>query len=96
MDIPQKVGFRRFAIDNGIMTINGKRIVFKGVDRHEFSGRFGRVPNYDEMLQDIITMKQTSGSPCLKYHCSVYHDKSLHSGQALYHPTHETFATLRE
>jgi beta-galactosidase len=56
--IPQKVGFRRFAIDNGIMTINGKRIVFKGVDRHEFSGRFGRVPNYDEMLQDIITMKQ--------------------------------------
>lgn len=56
--IPQKVGFRRFAIDNGIMTINGKRIVFKGVDRHEFSGRFGRVPDYDEMLQDIITMKQ--------------------------------------
>lgn len=56
--IPQKVGFRRFAIENGIMALNGKRIVFKGVDRHEFSGRFGRVPNYDEMLQDIITMKQ--------------------------------------
>lgn len=56
--IPQKVGFRRFTIENGIMALNGKRIVFKGVDRHEFSGRFGRVPNYDEMLQDIITMKQ--------------------------------------
>ncbi|MFG6344419.1 MAG: DUF4981 domain-containing protein [Lachnospiraceae bacterium] len=56
--IPQKVGFRRFAMDNGIMTLNGKRIVFKGVNRHEFSGRFGRVPDYDEMLQDIITMKR--------------------------------------
>ena len=44
--IPQKVGFRRFAMDNGIMTLNGKRIVFKGVNRHEFSGRFGRVPDY--------------------------------------------------
>ena len=58
--IPQRVGFRRFAIDNGIMTLNGKRIVFKGVNRHEFSGRFGRVPDYEEMLQDIITMKQNN------------------------------------
>lgn len=56
--IPQKVGFRHFALDNGIMKLNGQRIVFKGVNRHEFSGRFGRVPNYEEMLQDIITMKQ--------------------------------------
>ncbi|MEZ3447566.1 MAG: DUF4981 domain-containing protein [Lachnospiraceae bacterium] len=56
--IPQRVGFRRFALDDGIMTINGKRIVFKGVDRHEFGGRFGRVPNEKEMLQDIVTMKR--------------------------------------
>lgn len=58
--IPQKVGFRRFAIEDGIMTLNGKRIVFKGVDRHEFSGRFGRVPDHDELLQDIVTMKQNN------------------------------------
>ncbi|MDE6221198.1 MAG: beta-galactosidase, partial [Lachnospiraceae bacterium] len=58
--IPQKVGFRRFAIDDGIMTLNGKRIVFKGVDRHEFSGRIGRVPDYEELLQDIVTMKQNN------------------------------------
>ncbi len=56
--IPQKIGFRKFALENGIMTLNGKRIVFKGADRHEFSARFGRVPNYDEMLKDIITMKR--------------------------------------
>ncbi|MDE7273263.1 MAG: DUF4981 domain-containing protein [Lachnospiraceae bacterium] len=58
--IPQKVGFRRFAIDDGIMTLNGRRIVFKGVDRHEFSGRIGRVPDYEELLQDIVTMKQNN------------------------------------
>lgn len=58
--IPQKVGFRKFELVNRIMTLNGKRIVFKGVDRHEFSGRFGRVPDYDELLQDIITMKQNN------------------------------------
>jgi len=56
--IPQKVGFRKFEIVDHIMTLNGKRIVFKGVDRHEFSGRSGRVPDYEELLQDIITMKR--------------------------------------
>jgi beta-galactosidase len=58
--IPQKVGFRHFAIEDGLMKLNGKRIVFKGTDRHEFSARFGRVPNYDELLKDIITMKQNN------------------------------------
>lgn len=58
--IPQRIGFRRFAMDNGIMTINGKRIVFKGTNRHEFSSRRGRVPNFDEMLKDIITMKRNN------------------------------------
>lgn len=58
--IPQRIGFRRFAMDNGIMTINGKRIVFKGTNRHEFSSRRGRVPNFDDMLKDIITMKRNN------------------------------------
>ncbi len=40
--IPEKVGFRRFEMKDGIMTLNGKRIVFKGVNRHEFSSVTGR------------------------------------------------------
>ncbi len=56
----QKVGFRHFAIEDGLMKLNGKRIVFKGTDRHEFSARFGRVPNYDELLKDIVTMKRNN------------------------------------
>lgn len=56
--IPQKVGFRRFEIKGSLMLLNGKRIVFKGVNRHEFSGRTGRVVNEEELLKDIVTMKR--------------------------------------
>lgn len=58
--ITQKVGFRRFEMKNTIMHLNGKRIVFKGVNRHEFSSKSGRVVTEEEMLQDIITMKQNN------------------------------------
>lgn len=56
--IPQKVGFRRFEIKDSLMLLNGKRIVFKGVNRHEFSAKTGRVVSEEELLQDIVTMKQ--------------------------------------
>ena len=58
--ITQNVGFRRFEMIDGIMKLNGKRIVFKGVNRHEFSSVTGRVPNREELLRDIITMKQNN------------------------------------
>ena len=51
-------GFRKFGIKDGIMYINGKRIVFKGVNRHEFSGIAGRVPDINELWTDIVTMKR--------------------------------------
>ena len=45
---------------NGIMCLNGKRIVFKGVNRHEFSCDRGRAIGREEALQDVITMKQNN------------------------------------
>lgn len=56
--IPQQIGFRRFEIADGLMKLNGKRIVFKGVNRHEFSSRTGRAVNKEELWQDLVTMKQ--------------------------------------
>ncbi len=56
--ISQHVGFRRFEMVNGIMTLNGKRIVFKGVNRHEFSSVSGRTPIREEVIRDIVTMKK--------------------------------------
>ena len=58
--IPERVGFRRFEMKDGIMTLNGKRIVFKGVNRHEFSSITGRHVSEEELLKDIITMKQNN------------------------------------
>lgn len=55
--IPQKVGFRRFEMKDGIMTLNGKRIVFKGVNRHEFSSVTGRHVSEEELRKDLTTMK---------------------------------------
>ena len=58
--IPQKVGFRRFEMKNKVMHINGKRIVFKGVNRHEFNRRSGRAITKEDMLWDIQTLKQNN------------------------------------
>lgn len=58
--IPQKVGFRRFEMKKNIMTLNGKRIVFKGVNRHEFSSSRGRSVVREDVVKDIITMKQNN------------------------------------
>ena len=58
--IRQKIGFRRFEMKDSIMTLNGKRIVFKGVNRHEFSSISGRAITKEEVLKDIVTMKQNN------------------------------------
>lgn len=58
--ILQNVGFRNFQLKDGLMLINGKRIVFNGVNRHEFSCCNGRSITKEEMLTDVITMKQNN------------------------------------
>ena len=58
--IYQKVGFRTFTMKDGIMCINGKRIVFNGVNRHEFSAKHGRAVTKEEILEDILIIKQNN------------------------------------
>jgi len=58
--IYQNVGFRRFEMVDGLMLLNGKRIVFKGVNRHEFSAKQGRVPDREELIKDLTVMKQNN------------------------------------
>jgi len=52
-----KVGFRKFELIDGLMCINGKRIVFKGVNRHEFSCDTGRAVGLEDMITDVKLMK---------------------------------------
>ena len=58
--IEQQAGFRRVEIRDGVLLLNGKRLVFKGVNRHDFSSVSGRVPNEAELLRDIVTMKRNN------------------------------------
>ena len=58
--IPYRVGFRRFEMKDSIMTLNGKRVVFKGVNRHEFSSVSGRHVSREELIKDIVTMKRNN------------------------------------
>ena len=54
----QDVGFREFKMDGGLMKINGKRIVFKGVNRHEFDCDNGRAADPATFERDIREMKR--------------------------------------
>lgn len=56
--VPQRVGFRKFEMKDKVMHLNGKRIVFKGVNRHEFNPHRGRSITKEDMLWDIKTLKQ--------------------------------------
>ena len=56
--VRQRVGVRRFGIEDGLLRINGRRIVFKGVNRHEF-GLNGRVVTREETEADIRLIKAT-------------------------------------
>lgn len=58
--VHEKIGFRRFEMMNNIMHINGKRIIFKGVNRHEFNPHRGRAITKKDMLWDIKTIKQNN------------------------------------
>ncbi len=56
--VPQKIGFRRFELSDGLMRLNGKRIVFKGVNRHDFSGDVGRAVTEEHIFRDLVNMKR--------------------------------------
>ena len=55
--IPQPIGFRTMELKDGIMLINGRRIIFKGVNRHEFSAVNGRAVTREEMEKDVKIIK---------------------------------------
>ncbi|MFC4776211.1 glycoside hydrolase family 2 TIM barrel-domain containing protein [Paenibacillus sp. GCM10023252] len=52
-----KVGFRKFELKDGLMKINGKRVLFRGVNRHEFSCDTGRAVGEEDMIRDVKLMK---------------------------------------
>lgn len=69
--ITQNVGFRQVEQIDGLIVVNGKPILFKGVNRHEHHAKFGRAVPLEYMRRDILIMKthninavRTSHYPC--------------------------------
>jgi beta-galactosidase len=56
--VPLRLGFRTAAIRDGILTVNGRRVLFRGVNRHEFDPDRGRAITETTMRQDVLLMKQ--------------------------------------
>lgn len=56
--IPQKVGFRNIRLAGEVFLVNGVAIKFKGVNRHDYNPRNGRVVSKEEIEKDILLMKQ--------------------------------------
>ena len=55
--IERKTGFRTIEIEDGILKINGNRIVFRGVNRHEHDPDDGHVVTEQDMIDDVILLK---------------------------------------
>lgn len=52
------VGFRTVTIKNGALLVNGQRVFFRGVNRHEHHPDTGRTLDHETMLRDVLLMKQ--------------------------------------
>lgn len=55
-----RVGFRKVEVKNGDLLVNGRRILVKGVNRHEHDPYLGQAITLDSMLKDIRLMKQNN------------------------------------
>jgi beta-galactosidase len=55
--LSSQTGFRRVEIKNGVLLVNGKRILLKGVNRHEHDQVSGHVISRESMINDIRIMK---------------------------------------
>ncbi|MCD8103382.1 MAG: DUF4981 domain-containing protein [Alistipes sp.] len=56
--IPVKTGFRKVEMKNAQILVNGRPVLFKGVNRHELDPDGGYVVPRERMLEDIRIMKQ--------------------------------------
>lgn len=58
--VPYQVGFRRIEIKDKVIYLNGKRLIFVGVNRHEWSAKTGRCIGMEEMLSDISCFQKNN------------------------------------
>ncbi|KAF5265230.1 hypothetical protein FOXYS1_3961 [Fusarium oxysporum] len=58
--IAQRIGFRRVEMKDSNFLINGKPIIFYGVNRHDHHHLYGRAVPYEAMRADLHLMKKSN------------------------------------
>ena len=76
--ISLRVGFRTVAVQDGLLTVNGRRILVRGVNRHEWNPDRGRAVTEADMLSDVLLMKQ----------------HNINAVRTSHYPPHPTFLDL--
>lgn len=54
----QRVGFRRVEIARGALLVNGRRVLVRGMNRHEHDERTGKTVSLESMRRDVVLMKR--------------------------------------
>ncbi|RPE38433.1 beta-galactosidase [Streptomyces sp. Ag109_O5-1] len=56
--VPLRIGFRTVELADGLIKVNGRAILFKGVNRHEWHPEKGRALDLETMREDVLLMKR--------------------------------------
>ncbi len=59
-EVRMNLGFRVLENINGLLLLNGKRLILKGVNRHEFSALNGRSLSKEEIKEDLYLIKRNN------------------------------------
>lgn len=60
MAFSTRYGFRSIEIKQSQVYVNGRRVFFKGVNRHDSHPLYGRAVTTESMLRDVLLMKQNN------------------------------------
>lgn len=56
--VPLRIGFRTAVVEDGLFKVNGRRVLLRGVNRHEFHPETGRTLDTGTMRHDLELMKR--------------------------------------
>ncbi|MGW7526731.1 glycoside hydrolase family 2 TIM barrel-domain containing protein [Streptomyces sp. NPDC054783] len=56
--VPLRIGFRTVELADGLIKVNGRPVLFKGVNRHEWHPEQGRALDLATMREDVLLMKR--------------------------------------
>lgn len=71
--VPYDIGFRRMEMIDKVMHLNGKRLMLRGVNRHEWNAESGRCITFEDMHTAMVVI---SGSNCNAVRTSHYPNRT--------------------